>query len=410
MTSKREVDDDDDVCTTAEDNGKKRPKLPIDLVTGQNLNKDVVEHIEALAEEDIDSIKFYNNALRFEYKDTYNSPSENGEEEQEDEDEDEEEDQEIKFVELYWDNDGSKILKKVEGIHKHYCAKPEIEPNAARFLHAPITKETKYDNIIKEVDRQVKELLANGYKEVEGFITLHRVHLPCFTWEVSEEPPYNDGSAIVPVTSSQIGGNPAMYVDEEWPEGGQLFGFQINLATVPKRMQCIVGNEGLFQLFWNYDEWDESFSRIIPIEDFDKLERRLSSNINDDQIEFDLGSECIPKPGTITGWVERPDYPSSNDIDINNEEVRKMYKISERLRIDYDKFGGYGIYCQDGGAETLHNEACEQCNKNHLFSRETFNMFDGCMLRVGIGDMGTAQVSYCPNDKEKKIFIDAACY
>eukprot|EP00957_Ditylum_brightwellii_P156303 11896941-Ditylum_brightwellii.AAC.1 len=87
-----------------------------------------------------------------------------------------------------------------------------------------------------------------------------------------------------------------MYKSEKWPDRN-IFAFQIDLSEVPTRMQCIVGSEGLLQLFWNNeDELDEGFARIIPPKDFDKLERRNHVETNDQ------GPERNPQPGQITAW------------------------------------------------------------------------------------------------------------
>merc|ERR1711971_495619 len=95
----------------------------------------------------------------------------------------------------------------------------------------------------------------------------------------------------------------------------------------------------------------------------------------------------IPPPRLITGWVERRDYPNKSDcpVDWANDDDDAIKSKSEELFVGYDKFGGYGRYCQGEGDDEAGYLKCHHCGQNRLYKRENFHMVDEGML-LGLGD------------------------
>lgn len=324
------------------------------------------------------------------------------------------------YVELYW-NDDSHVLKQVAGVHKVHGwqnlpddIKVETTPNEHFLLETPTMEEISINddnmNMVDQVQEIAKNLVEHrGYTELEDFLQFHQVHIPCFTWMVVNQDDDDDDDSEVPVTSSQIGGRPALYKGEDWPQKwGEILAFQINLETLPARMQCITGNSGLLQVFCDLNGmcFDCGTARIIPPQDFDQLERSLHSVVSNNN-GHRVPITTYPRR-LITGWVERPDYPVNYDCPVDWEDDVK--DKSEELSVSYDKFGGYGRYCQDGGIKEEGFLPCENCQQSHLYAREVFHMVHQGMLRLEIGDLGTAHLSYCPLEPEKTLAMECSCY
>jgi len=432
-------DDDDDDDSNDDDNEIKyhqRKKLratllPDSVAAKFGIDDNVLNEVDKFLTDTHDVIKIYDNARRFEKK-NYPASSDNDEEE----DEEEEEWETCEYLEIYWDNRDIKknknkdahnkketttVLTKVSGVHKIHWPTWDWEENnetsddSNRMLPMTVTTSYQVSNIDDEVERIVKDLIENqNYIEVNNFIELHRAHLPCFTWIVSKEEDTPADSLTTPCcssestnTSSRIGEYPALYKGEKIPKE-TLLAFQINLEKIPKRMQCIMGNSGLLQLFFpngstTYFEEDSKF-RIIPKNDFSKLvvvcaaEETNNSSTNN-----------IIDPRLITGWVERRDYPRRDDCPSDWEE--ETIVKSEELYITYDKFGGYGHYCQsEGDNESGYMKCDNNCGKKHLYKRENCHMVHQGMLRMDLGDMGTFHFSYCPLSPQKTLTISYSCY
>lgn len=173
-------------------------------------------------------------------------------------------------------------------------------------------------------------------------------------------------------------------------------------------MQQLVGKEGLLQIFWDIEEYSEGHGRIIPPTDFQRLELKKSHDDYEDEEddEEDDDDEQHPhgiplRSGRITGWEERPDYPpnfnySFHELDDDANTQEKLAKQSSSLSqegSDGVKFGGYPYYCQSEGPSLLERRPCGNCNRNHLYSTETINIY----MDWG----GTAQVLYCPEKADR---------
>jgi hypothetical protein len=91
-----------------------------------------------------------------------------------------------------------------------------------------------------------------------------------------------------------------------------------------------------------------------------------------------------PKARQIADWVERPDYPAEHDC--NDEWDDGVRSTSEDLGITYEKFGGYGRYCQDEGVQEPGYLPCHNCQKSRLYCREKFHMVHQGLLWLGLGD------------------------
>lgn len=383
---------------------RKHPKLPppVTAVVPSSLASIVEEFAE-----DCDSIQFYEHARRFEKnvveKSTVESDSDN-----------DDGPRATEFVELYFDTSGNNNnkLKTVKGVKWRWFRHNEEEeeeggdnndddstltelpvPNSWMMRPAPTALFTTMQDSAKlalHVNQLAEELLCDGFKEVQNFVELHKRHLPCFTWVVSDD----DNSTTDPL-GSRIGGMPAMYADEAWPSGQRLFAFQINMAKVPRRMQYIVGSSGLFQFFWGSDDQMSGYGRVVPAADLDKLMLRPDLRPPSDDDTTDL-----IVPGAITGWIERADYPCDPRPDFQTSELGNK---SLDLHCSVNKFGGYAAYRQD--AERW--DACP-CGANHLGREETFHFVGNSTLRFMSMGMG-GQVMYCPNDAKRGVTTRCSC-
>ena len=178
------------------------------------------------AEEELDIVKVYDNALRFEKK--YASNPKAGAAVADGEDGDIR--GEFDYVEFYWDNNTAVILEE-KGVYRHGndldhrfdTARIPAPPVQTTIVLGEVEVEDKLTQIAKGV-------IDDGYEEVDHFLNLHRVHLPCFTWVGAGEE--EEEGKNVSIYSTQIGGFPALYEGEESPKYC-IFCFQIDLETIP---------------------------------------------------------------------------------------------------------------------------------------------------------------------------------
>lgn len=295
------------------------------------------------------------------------------------------------FVELYWDkipthkfrNQVVKTyLKRVEGyrqtrINSYYIDK-QTSPNSSLLINAPIVSDHYYKDINKAMKTIVKQLRRRKMKEVKKFHKAHKLSVPCFTWVVSDEEE-DKTSPDYPITSSRVGGLPALLPDEPWPNMKMQFLYQINLSTIPKRLQLILGTEGLLQLFWEIESGGgEGLARIIPAKSFESLV--MAGQTNEQQgPKAELITAGSPKLGLITGWIERNDY-CPRLVEAGKDEA--LDSLLDDLRIGVDKFGGYS------GEEPEPGQISTQ-----------FHAFPSYMLRMDdVCDCQAICVSYDPKD------------
>ena len=154
-------------------------------------------------------------------------------------------------VAFFWDCNGPGKLKIVQ---------------SSSLGNSYVSVIIKCDNVLTEVRNRAVQLIRGGFTETADFWEYHRMHLPCFSWVLSDSPPSDNA----PVTSSRIGGAPATYKNESLPSD-MRFMFQIDCSTVPPRMQKIVKKNRLLQFFHSDDFFCDGFVRVIPVHDFSKL-------------------------------------------------------------------------------------------------------------------------------------------
>lgn len=195
-----------------------------------------------------------------------------------------------------------------------------------------------------EAEKLYSSLLDD--KECEEFDTFGEAYRhsskPYWMWVLESQT-----DATIPCYASKIGGAPAVYLDlarqrdfyEECDFSFGTFMFQIDLSTIPERLQEYLGsNNGLLQ-FYNTGGEDEAgiSTTLIPAEDFPLLVKGRES---------DSKVPVIP----IAGWVEKYDFIG----------------YSEPL----EKFGGYyvDVQCeyQEIGPEKFLFESRDCSNIFHL--------------------------------------------
>ena len=163
---------------------RKKSKTLLPPSVSSKLCMDTVDQVISFAAGNVDSVKTYDNARRFEKK----RPKE--ENPYYDEDDDHEIEPPMRdggsdFVEFYWDNHllcskSVGTLRKVTGVHRNGSC-PAFRFDSDDMLPAPKVETGRHDDIKAKVDELSKELLENGYIQVERFLDMHKVHLPCFT-------------------------------------------------------------------------------------------------------------------------------------------------------------------------------------------------------------------------------------
>ena len=411
-------DDHDDNPTV--ERQKKHPKLPLSVASRFAVPSSVTRTVEEFAR-DRDTIRIYSVARRFEKH--LVEPKSNDDDD--DDDDEEKTPRATEFVEFYYDTnsgtDTDNKLKTVKGEHWRWFRHNEEEeaytvfdnnnnddddstltespvPNSWYVRPAPTVqfsssmKDTQ--TLALHVHQLAQELQRDGFQEVPKFLELHKRHLPCFTWIVNDDDDTSTSTTTDPL-GSRIGGSPAMYPDEEWPSRQKRFVFQINLARVPRRMQCITGSSGLLQLFWGDDDQMDGYGRVVPATDLDKLVVRPDLSPRSSHRDEAMTNPLVP--GTITGWVERADYPLDH---FDNYELSEK---SRDLHCGFNKFGGFANYAQD--AEPW--GACS-CGASHLGREETFHFCGNSILRfMSVGMNG--QLMYCPNNAKKCVIVRCSC-
>ena len=401
-TSKRSRNEDSSKNSEKENSPKKHPKLPPNL-----LPFGPAQIAEEYAEE-CNHIEIFQNARRFEKAVVERTT--NDDDDDDDDDYDDHPCRATELVEIYYDNDASNYkLKTTKGVHWRWFAHNDDDeesvasdesnltespvPNSWFLRPAPTIHHNVHASLAElqtHVDQLAHDLKRDGFQEVGNFLELHKRHLPCFTWVVSD-----DEISSEDILGSRIGGNPALYPDEAWPERPSIFCFQINLALVPRRMQCVTGSSGLFQFFWDRDAQQmRGHARLLPDTDLDKLVLR-----SDPDSSSDDATEIVP--GAITGWVERADYPSETNELFSQPHLEEK---SRDLHCGFNKFGGYANYLQD--TEAPH--PCECGTASHLGREETFHFCGNTLLRFMPISMG-GQVTYCPKDSKRRVITRCTC-
>lgn len=69
----------------------------------------------------------------------------------------------------------------------------------------------KHQDLIQAVDRQVQILVNDeGHTEVENFLKLHKIYLPCFNWIIEDQEDdgdYNNDKKVAKPTDSFVRGS-----------------------------------------------------------------------------------------------------------------------------------------------------------------------------------------------------------
>lgn len=330
------------------------------------------------------------------------------------------------FVELYWDKTPKHwfrnqvvktYLKRIEGYreigllgkigpdspYRDHTIDEDNAPNLYLQIPPSVVTEHYYKDIDKGMKTIVKKLRQRKMKEVKNFHRAHALSVPCFTWIVSDtvggdeveqkndddddddddKAQTNSSDDNTMIVTSRVGGLPALFPDEPWPDKKLQFLFQINLSSIPTRMQLIMGADGLLQLFWEAEAGGgEGFARIIPSKFLNGLvlAGQTKQQQGPQQEDITAGS---PKPGIITGWVERNDYCPR--LLIGKRKSAALENLLDELKVRVDKFGGYG------GEDPKVGDFSFQ-----------FHAFPGTMLRMEtVCDCQAICVSYNPKDIHK---------
>merc|ERR550539_199170 len=204
-------------------------------------------------------------------------------------------------------------------------------------------------------------LNENKYEEMEQFEKTYRENSkPCWMWTLGQQSDL-DGQ---PPYASKIGGAPAVHFDlargfdflgfDFYNEydfyDSSIFLFQIDLATVPLRLQEYIGaSSGLLQMYSTSSADEFSMhKKYIPAKDFPSLVRgREESNLPE---------------APIVGWDEKYDF-------LHNSEWR-------------EKFGGHFVDVQGYGERFVNPE-----KPHFMFEiRSDSNIFN-----INLGDDGNHQ-------------------
>ena len=265
-----------------------------------------------------------------------------------------------------------------------------------------------------------------------------------------------EGEDAAQYTSFFGGFTPYFNADEKWPKCGdcdskmRLF-FQIDLSTIPQKLQNRFGDSGLLQFFCCVDAEDsrpcddscDHFSsaywvRIVQrsTAGFKSLKRICAERILESQEKGDLPKEIIPdlrelventrleilrgwpvKPTedvkknsfpfrVVTGWQEKQDYPNNMERDTEGAEKEVEKEDGEdwwqNKTVGGCKMGGWANWCQDEDYPD-----CPQCKapmRNHVFQLE-----EDDVVRLMWGDSGTAQILQCNTHKDVLTFGWSCC-
>lgn len=181
-----------------------------------------------------------------------------------------------------------------------------------------------------------------------------------WTWVVGSKSDLQGLSAY----SSKIGGAPAVYLDlarqwdfyqeEDIGTSSGTFMFQIDLSTIPLKLQEKLGKSGLLQFFdFGGDDVASISKRLVPEKDFPLLVKGRDENKNPE--------------APIVGWNEKYDFVSHSE--------------------PIEKFGGYFIDVQGGYDDGLVPDK----NLHFIFEiRSCSNIFD-----LNLGDYGNLQYFGC---------------
>lgn len=148
---------------------------------------------------------------------------------------------------------------------------------------------------------------------------------------------------------------------ETWPTdsyGNYLtFVLQLDINTLPEKYRKLLGKTGLFQLFVNGQESDDSLMRIVYP---DNSGSYYEQPVNSDNFQNYTINGKKPQQKIITSWEMFDDYPHIEEVFDDKlgdvwQEIQTIWndrqedEIFKKLKtFEGDKLGGYAFWAQAG--------------------------------------------------------------
>lgn len=199
---------------------------------------------------------------------------------------------------------------------------------------------------------------------------------------------------------------------ESWPVdsyGNYLtFVMQLDIKTLPEKYRKLLGKTGLFQLFVNGQEGDDSLMRIVYP---DSLGSYHEQPVNSDNFQNYTINGKQPQQKIITSWEMFDDYPHIEEIFEGSlqplwEEIQDIWDDSQEDEIfkklktfEGDKLGGYAFWAQAGSTSEGLLLQLNAINEKEA----TQNAHAPCLFASD----GTELVFY--DKKNKSFYFDWAC-
>lgn len=258
--------------------------------------------------------------------------------------------------------------------------------------------ETPENYVSKLVKREViesppKKKKINNQKQLDN--ALKKIQKQCFipSVEINE----ND----LEYSGSKYFGKTWLSNNEGWPQdsyGNDLvFVLQLDIKTLPDYYKNLLGKTGLFQLFVNCTDGDETYMRIVHP---DKNGKYHEQPVNDDDTY--LIEEKKPQQKMIQSWTCAIDYPHPEEQ--LDDTLADLWEEIQNKDLNYelntysgDKLGGYAFYAQAGGS-----------SEGLLFQLNAHNeLLAPAHAPILLASDGTELVFY--DKKNKSFYFDWAC-